>query len=259
MSKRLALVGTAPSSRLLAPFADASVDIWACSPDNSEAGSTLPPLPRVTRFFEVHGDLGLPGMAEWEPGYIAWLNGNVAAGQFALVTQDHRLFPESFILPKEKLVDSFGAFFTSTPAWMLGLALMEGFTEIGLFGLDMSTREEYRFQRPGFHHLIWCAQRLHNVTIYAPRESDVLQPLPMYGFDLSDPMGRKLEVHRQELLARVSDLDRRSGQMQRERDMLAGALDNIDYMQSIWAGHLGEELASGLRPAANVVNFKTGD
>src|SRR5713226_4715918 len=45
---KIAMIGTAPSSRMLAPFNDPSWKIWACSPGNMNA------LPRVDTWFELH-------------------------------------------------------------------------------------------------------------------------------------------------------------------------------------------------------------
>jgi len=256
MSKRLAIVGTCPSSKMLAPYGDAGVDIWACSPDN--AGGVLP---RITRFFEIHGDLSMPGGEDWS-GYIDWLNRSAKAGDFELVVQDRGLFPHAnHTLPADHLIKQFGRlFFSSTPAWMMALALAERYTEIGLFGLDMSSRHEYVLQRPGMQHFIELAEQQYAVRVYAPMESDILQPPPLYGYNLSTPFGRKLEVRRRELMARLADLDNTIAKAQHDRAYLSGALDDIDYQQQIWTGDRDPALAPPERatapPAANVVNLK---
>lgn len=255
MIKRLAIVGTCPSSKMLAPYGDQGVDIWACSPDN--AGGVLP---RITRFFEVHGDLGLPGEQPWEHSYIGWLNRAAAEGQFELVVQDLHLFPHGTVLPHEALIRQFGRlFFSSTPAWMMAMALAEGYKEIGLFGLDMSSRHEYVLQRPGMQHFIELAEQRFGVSVYAPLESDLLQPPPLYGFNLSTPFGRKMEVRRQELMARIADLDKTIGQATHDRTYLQGALDDIDYQLQIWTGSRDPAMSKPERAAAthgNVVNLK---
>src|SRR5580698_10373126 len=47
---KVAMIGTAPSSRMLAPFNDPSWKIWACSPGNMNT------LPRVDVWFELHSN-----------------------------------------------------------------------------------------------------------------------------------------------------------------------------------------------------------
>ena len=43
---KIALLGSAPSSRMLAPFKDPNWEIWSCSPANKDLPSTY--------FFEIH-------------------------------------------------------------------------------------------------------------------------------------------------------------------------------------------------------------
>ena len=50
---RVALIGTAPSSRLLAPYQDPAWTIWACSPGNMNT------IPKADVWFE------LPGIVSW--------------------------------------------------------------------------------------------------------------------------------------------------------------------------------------------------
>lgn len=230
---KVALVGTCPSSRMLAPYRDPEWEIWACSPDNAGV------LPRVTRWFEIHGDLGFPDAEPWERSYIDWVNSQ----SFEVIAQDHRLFPRASILPKDELIARFGRlFFTSTPAWMMAFAMKLGVKQIGLYGLDMAARHEYVIQRPGMHRFIEIAEKEYGIEVHAPLESDILQPAPLYGFSLSTPHGRKMEVRRKELVGRIADLDRTLEGAKRERAYLEGALDDIDYAQNIWGGERGPAL-----------------
>lgn len=232
MSKAVAIVGTCNSSRMLAPYKSPDVDIWACGPDNTHGD-----IPRITRFFEIHGDLGLPGEEWWHQTYIDWLKAQSEAGAFELVAHDHRLFPKATILPKDALLKQFGPrWFTSTPAWMIGLALLEGYKTIFIYGIDASSREEYLWQRPGLHRMIEWATDVFKVDVIVPMESDLLQPAPLYGYDLSSPFGRKLEVRRKELLGRIGQARRVVAEQNEIIAHLTGALDDLDYVQSIWTG-----------------------
>lgn len=254
---KVALVGTTPSSRMLAPFNDPSWEIWACSPDNA-AGA----LPRVTRWFEIHGDIGFPGGEPWEEPYFRWLNQQIEIGAFAhLYVNESRLdlFPRAEPLPKDELVRTFGpCFFTSTPAWMVAMAIRAGVKELGLFGLDMASREEYRQQRPGFHRMLEIAEA-SEIAITAPIESDVLQPAPLYGYSLSTPIGRKLEVRRRELMGRLAHLDRVINEATIDRAHINGALDDLDYMQSIWTGERPAEISNPVSAETPKVVSLKGD
>ena len=67
---KVAIIGTSPSSRMLAPFADESWQIWVCSQGN------VGKLPRVSKWFEIHSITDLTGEEHrgWSLDYFTWLN-----------------------------------------------------------------------------------------------------------------------------------------------------------------------------------------
>src|SRR4029079_16219677 len=86
---------------------------------------------------------------------------------------------------------------TSSAAWILGLAMEQpGIKKIGLWGLDLSTPNEYKDQRPGVKYLIWEATK-KGIEVLSPVESDILQPAPLYGFKEQDPMYWVLRARRE--------------------------------------------------------------
>jgi len=243
---KVALVGSAPSSNLLAPFADPSWKIWACSPDN--AGK----LPRVDLWFELHGDLGWPEYQHWAVPYLAWLNEQ----SFPVYAQDQSFIARATTFPKPELIRRFGCyFFTSSFAWMIAYAIAEGATDIGLFGIDMSTDDEYLRQRPGFQHFLMLAMSM-GIKIMAPNESDILQPSPLYGYSVATPIGRKLEVRKKELHARIEALKAQRNQIDWQITHLSGAADDIDYVISVWTGH--QDHADDARQTTIVGKRKNG-
>jgi hypothetical protein len=226
---KVALVGTCPSSKMLAPYNDESWDIWACSPDNAFGR-----IPRVSAWFEIHGDLAWPESAEWgAPKYVAWLNQQ----DFPIYAIDQSVIHNSVSFPKNKMLETFGSyFFTSTFAWAFALALTKGAKTIGLYGIDMSTTGEYAHQRPGIQHFIWLAAQA-GVEVIAPDESDVLQPPPLYGYSDTSAMGRKLAVRERELQARADNLRAIRDRHNRDIIFLEGALEDIDYQRKTWIGY----------------------
>ncbi len=223
---RVALVGTAPSSRLLAPFNDPSWKIWGCSPGNMGA------LPRFDAWFEIHSNLLWPEHESYGKPYIEWLK----QLKVPVYMQDQSQVPTATPFPWRQLVDEFGDdFFTSSFAWMMAYAMTQGATEIALFGIDMASRDEYILQRPGFFFFRHEARR-RGIKVSAPNESDIMQSPPLYAISDSTPFGRKI-------LARETELKQRIGQMTAERDRVAqnitylqGALEDLDYFKSIWTG-----------------------
>jgi len=223
---KVALIGTAPSSRLLAPFADPSWKIWACSPGNMNM------LPRVDLWFELHGNLLWPECKSYGEPYIEWLKKQT----FPIYMQDQNYVPNAKTFPREEMVKEFGKdFFTSSFAWMMAFAITEGAKEISLFGIDMASRDEYILQRPGFFFFRQEAMR-RGIKVSAPHESDIMQSPGLYGYSEVTPFGRKI-------LAREQEIQGRLGQMRAERDRLIhnivyleGAVEDLDYIKSIWLG-----------------------
>jgi len=223
---KVALIGTAPSSRMLAPFNDPSWQIWACSPGNQGQ------LPRVDIWFELHGNLLWPENISYGAPYLEWLK----TLTIPVMMQDNKLVPNATPFPMREMVDKFGPdFFTSSFAWMMALAIDRGAKEIALFGIDMASREEYILQRPGFYYFKYRAEQL-GIKVWAPNESDIMQSPGLYGFSEVTPFGRKVLTRKKELQDRVNAAKQQIAQLQHTVTYLDGALEDIDYVSQIWGG-----------------------
>ena len=223
---KVALIGTAPSSRMLAPFNDRTWQIWGCSPGNMNT------LPRVDVWFELHSNLLWPEHESYGRPYLEWLQKQ----PFPVYMQDQTQVPRATVFPKDKIVAEFGdSFFTSSFAWMMALAMQQGATEIALYGIDMASRDEYIRQRPGFFFFRWIAER-RGIKVTAPHESDIMQSPALYAYVDSTPFGRKIMARRQEVAGRINGLAQQIEQATRTKVYLDGAMEDLDYFESIWGG-----------------------
>lgn len=223
---KIALIGTAPSSRMLAPYGDPSWQIWACSPGNMGA------LPRVDAWFEIHGSLLWPENKHYGEPYIKYLS----ELKIPVYMQDNRYCPNAVPLPKDELVKEFGPYyFTSSFSWMMAMAMKMGAQEIMLFGIDMASRDEYILQRPGAYHFFNEARK-RGIKISAPYESDIMQPPGLYGYSEVTPFGRKLIARTQELKERLAGMKQQRDSLTQNITYLEGALEDIDYVSAIWGG-----------------------
>lgn len=223
---KIALIGTAPSSRMLAPFNDPSWTIWACSPGNMNV------LPRVDAWFELHGNLLWPENKHYGEPYINWLK----QLNIPVYMQDQSLVPGAKVFPHRDLVNEFGKdFFTSSFAWMMAFAMKHGATEIALYGIDMASRDEYILQRPGFYFFRHIAQQ-RGIKVSAPNESDIMQSPGLYGYSEVLPMGRKILAREQEIRQRLEPMKAEIQKLQHNITYLEGALEDVDYFKSIWMG-----------------------
>lgn len=223
---KVAMIGTAPSSRMLAPYNDPSWKIWGCSPGNMNV------LPRVDVWFELHSNLLWPEHESYGKPYIEWLKQQ----KFPIWMQDQSLVPQATPFPMYDLVKEFGrSFFTSSFAWMMALAMRQGATEIALYGIDMASRDEYILQRPGFFFFRHEANK-RGIKVSAPCESDIMQDPPLYAYVDSTPIGRKIRARAQEVNGRIAPMEQQHVQMGNNITYLKGAKEDLDYFDSIWSG-----------------------
>jgi hypothetical protein len=245
-SKRIALIGSAPSSVNLAPWADASWDIWGCSP------GAWPHVKRANRWFELHRWEDKPWFSVEYVNFMRAISGPVY-----MITPVPEI-PNSVKYPKDEMLSAFGPwFFTSTLSWMFALAITEGATEIGLWGVDMSAQEEWNFQRSGCHFFIDKAKAL-GIKVTVPVESDLLRPPPLYGFSEATPMYGKLRARMTELEARKQDAIRREAVAHDERLFLQGAIDDLQYFLHTWVEDAGAIDLVYAQPPAKAIRPTNG-
>lgn len=218
---RIALIGSAPSSVQLAPYADPSWTIWGCSPGAS------PFVKRVDAWFELH-PLSDPCVT---PDYVAFMN---ATGKQVFLIEPSPAIPNGAAYPKDEMTKEFGEyFFTSSLAWMFALALKQNPEEIGMWGVDMSATEEYGYQRAGCHFFIQLAKS-RGIKVTVPAESDLLRPPPPYGYIMGTRMYVKLAQRRAELVGRLNNAAAEYEARRNEWNFLKGAVDDLDYMLNTW-------------------------
>lgn len=235
--RKIALIGSAPSSIRLGPYHDDDWYIFGCSP-----GAYGVAGPHADGWMENHRwEPQVPGHAgtgqPWfSPEYVEYLTRFKGD-----VWMSDPLPPEiqnAKALPVDALIGKYGPFFmTSSLSWMFALALeTPGVEEIGLWGVDMSAHEEYGSQRAGCQYFITLAmQRGIKVTI--PPESDLLQPAYFYGITENTPMMVKLTARRKELMERKAAMDAQAQQCRDQSLFLSGAIDDLDYMVKTWVAY----------------------
>lgn len=241
---KIALVGSAPASARIAPYADPSWQIWGCSP------GLYGVAPRVNAWFELH--LWEPGQTWFSPEYVQWLNALPGRGVKLWtgapnpegVVYGQSPVAGAEVLPWKELLAEFDpaqSFCTSSLFWMMALAIKAGATKIGFWGVDMAAAEEYEMQRAGIHFLAYVA-RSRGIEVGIPPESDLFTPRFRYGIDEWTHSYRKVRARTAELTARHAAAQAQAVNSQCEANFLAGAIDDLKYMGSTWADkkdHLG--------------------
>lgn len=106
---------------------------------------------------------------------------------------------------------------------------------IGLWGVDMAATEEYGYQRAGCQHFAELATTL-GIKIEVPPESDILRPMPVYGFAESEWWHIKMTARKRELESRLAMATQNEQNARDEKFFVQGALDDTNYHMQTWGG-----------------------
>ena len=269
---RVAIIGTAPTSRMLAPFDNPEWQIWACSAGNVNL------LPRVNIWFEMHMlavMLAPENRAMAEPFY-AWLKEKSDAGVFQVVMPEagtalggklNTYVPKAVPYPLEDMVRHFGTrnWFTSSVAYMMALAITRGATEIALFGVDMAAdSEHYSAQRAGCTWFREWAEN-HGIKVHVPMESCLAAPVPLYGYWEGTPFGRRLGAVMVQVQASLNNINAQAASLRDQQNYFAGAMEQLRYFERTWVdgteievdiGTLADKAAKAAEQAAEPLEFK---
>lgn len=189
--RRIAIIGTAPTY-IETPWDDPTLEKWALN------DMWVLDIPHADRWFDLHPvekmyfhdrtKKKLPshqvpaGFFVRPKGHLEWL-----AKQTIPVYMQQAIpsIPASVTFPREAIEAKFGANFASSPAWMIGLALLEGVTELHVYGIHLATEWEYLKQKPNMAFLLGLAAGL-GVKVVIPKGAPLLKESHRYAFE-EDP------------------------------------------------------------------------
>jgi len=242
---KVAIVGFAPSSMtdVKAYFGDPNFEIWGIN----QLYISFPMIVQhATRWFQIHSRTEY-NMALRDHNHHGWLAGSPPTpheNRFPIYMQVKEPdIPMSISFPKDAICDMFGRYFTNSISWEIALAIYEtvkareqgmtGFTDIHVYGVDMSTDAEYREQRPSCEYFIGWARAL-GINVFIPNKSDLCKTLWLYPFEDESPFRQKIDGRRQELRNRLQGLAAQEQQSHDERVSVLGALENMNYIEQTW-------------------------
>lgn len=234
--KKIAIVGTAPSSMELAPYDDESWEIWGTSRSYDQ-------LPRWDAWYEFHRwpTIGKGWSCSEEErvaqreDHIAWLTSDHGGRPVYVQEQYADRGPDLAAYPLEEMCEAFPSeYFTNSVSMMLAHAICEveeaGGGRIGVWGVDMALADsEYSKQRPSCEYFIGVA-RGKGIPVIVPDEADLLKTARIYGYEDSGPFRMKLLARQRELQQRRSQVRQEKRQVVQNRQAIAGALQIIDQM-----------------------------
>lgn len=221
--RRIAIVGKAPSSLALAPYHDASWQIWTLSDLV---------LTRQAPRYEVQFELHDCELLKQRLPYYEWLQR--VDGKPIFMRRQEPEIKVSVAYPLEAMLSRFGGYFTNTVSYMIALAIALEPEEIGVWGVDMATTPEYKAQRPSCEYYLGFA-RGRGITVTVPPQADLLKTAGLYAFDdrVSD-MAAKATARSAELRQRMAAAEQKRDQGALEAAYLQGAVEDTEQYWSQW-------------------------
>jgi hypothetical protein len=187
---KVAIVGFHEKTRDKAPFDDPSYEIWTLNEEYN-----YPWVKRFDRHFQLHPRWDFTRTNNLnDPNHFLWLQSKTGTCIFCKGVApkgkpcafcDNGLYdpkkhnrknvpiymqkawkdiPGSVELPLKEITAKFipgkKPYYTSSVAYMIGLAMLMEFKEIEFYGFDMGTKTEYHYQRANFEYWIGLAHGL---------------------------------------------------------------------------------------------------
>jgi hypothetical protein len=194
--KKLAIVGSGPETRELAPFNDPSVDIWVF---NEAANSAW--CKRWDACFQMHEPDIYQGHNTKDAHHWEWLQQK--HGKPVYMQEVDPLIPDSVRYPLEDAKALAGVqMFPTTFAYMAAFAIMQGYEQIGFWGVELSA-SEYQYQANGY--LFWFgflrgrlgAENVDSAVLHVGKN---IFEVPLYGYEGNYAFGVEYFAERVRLL-----------------------------------------------------------
>jgi hypothetical protein len=238
---KVAIVGCADSKSQVPFHLADEFEFWGVN----NLHLTMPGRP-WSRWFETHQIKMLPNgmyLRRGQPDFRGqpvpvYLQSLQALGIPVYMQQPLHILPNAVQYPLDKVLEAFPRrYFTNTISYMIALALLDGFTHIGLYGIDMAVssplrgQNEYSHQRPSCEYFIGIAEG-RGVTVDIPDESDLLKTNFLYSFE---------EHKEDEFIAKCRELTHSMAQRRQKAEHDA-AMANQKVQQYIGAESCANEI-----------------
>jgi len=146
------------------------------------------------------------------------------------------LVPNAVLYPIKDIMLRFEDYFTNTVSYEIALAIMSGFKEIWILGVDMAVDTEYYWQRPSCEYFIGLARGL-GITVYLPDECDLLKTRFLYGYheEMELAFSKKVKSMRKSMLQRQNKAFNQLEMAKKQLEQYAGAISAASEIEKIWS------------------------
>jgi hypothetical protein len=203
-TKRVCILGTA-ESWTEAPWDDPTIEIWGLNDGYSARDPKGMTPKRIDQHFDLHpidrmwfrpknkttfhpGEIP-EGVFVRPEGHLEWLKKQAQTIPVWLQADPPEGWPVNAKRFPYEAVKAFlrarpdqDAYIASSPSMMLAHAILQGKTEIHIYGIHLATQHEYIKQRPQFEHLLGRAME-RGIAIHLPKSCPLLKHTHVYGYE----------------------------------------------------------------------------
>lgn len=181
---KLALCGFATNTLAAVPWDDPAFEVWGMNQGYVHMQR------RADRWFEMHLPEATPDIRD--PHYMTFLR-EMAIPIYMIQCYDYA--PSSVRYPIEEAIRICGRdYFTSTVAFMLALAELEGhYEEVHLYGINLAIGDEYFYEKPCAEYWIGRLEA-KGVKIVIPAASSMMKQYRRYGYAVDARPNQNLKL-----------------------------------------------------------------
>jgi len=220
--KKIGILGTCPS-RGMAPVNDMSWEFWTIGPGGKNSH-------RWERLFEIHGN------GTWPDGFRTYLEELKAVNPPQIIYTEEAMpdWPANVVYPKQALFAKYGkTWFRSQISYALAMALEENVTDLGVWGVDLESGEEYKAQFEGARFFIDLA-RLAGINVYLPKGCGLLREPNPYPEGWETHLAGLLDSKIQYLGSIVAEKRGLHGQLAAEINHIEGEIAMANFLRSVY-------------------------
>ena len=224
--KKVAIIGFATNTLHMVPWYDPEWELWSMNQGHMHC------YRRTDRHFEMHLPESTPDVRD--PMYLPWLQ---ACPIPIYMVQTYDEYPTSVRYPIEEALHLTKGrdYFTSSVAFMLALAEMYDFQEVGLFGINLAIGDEWAYERPCAEY--WLGRlEARGVKLNIPKASSLLKQYLRYGYhvdarpnqNLRALANNRIATYRAEAEQLAGQLHQKIGHM-REAESMLQILEGVEH------------------------------
>ncbi len=220
--KKICILGTCPS-RMAAPFGDLSWEMWTIGPGGKNAN-------RWERLFEIHGN------ESWPDGFREYMEELtlVKPPKIIYTESPMPMWPANVVIPRDMLFAKYGKmWFSSSIAYALAMALEEGVTHLGCYGIDLESGEEYRSQFLGAKYFIHLA-RLAGIDITMPKGCGLMRDTNPYPDAWENHLAMTIQAKLEYLQWLVGEKRGQHGELSAQINNIDGEIGAFNFMKEMY-------------------------